>query len=259
MSQHSFFPTDKQLEEKPHLRAHLLQLKELQQQFFRDHPEEDHDEVCFFEVGQLGRPLVAEFRESFAASVAVPIRIAMYEKQMAVLQKLYDWFLKEYKTYIVFFFSSETKELVKRTGSYRNSAFWETSPASVTAASINNSSIAPTGFASTSASPVSDSLSLVDSYKTATEKRKYLQKYIRDEVLKLYQQRCPYEVKSVPWSLLLSSDSFIKLHPWTRVSGDMIDNRYRPQCLDLEVLKELASEGLVIKELEFVTKYWFFR
>lgn len=57
----------------------------------------------------------------------------------------------------------------------------------------------------------------------------------------LLEQRCPYEVKSVPWSLLLGSDSFIKLHPWTRVSGDLIDNRYRPQCLDLEVLKELAS------------------
>ncbi|KAI8354528.1 hypothetical protein BD560DRAFT_438267 [Blakeslea trispora] len=123
-------------------------------------------------------------------------------------------------------------------------AEFKTSPASVTAASINNSSVAPTDFVSTSALSVSDPLSLVYSYKTATEKRKYLQKYIRDEVLKLYQQRCPYEVKSVPWSLLLSSDSFIKLHSWTRVSGDLIDNRYRPQCLDLEVLKELAINNV---------------
>ncbi|OBZ64030.1 hypothetical protein A0J61_11960, partial [Choanephora cucurbitarum] len=63
MSQRSFFPTDKQLEERSHLHAHLLQLEELQQQYFRDHPEEDRDEVRFFEVGHLARPLVAEFSE----------------------------------------------------------------------------------------------------------------------------------------------------------------------------------------------------
>ncbi|KAI8332329.1 hypothetical protein BD560DRAFT_494080 [Blakeslea trispora] len=268
MSQRSFFPTDKQLEKIPHLRAHLLQLEELQQQFFRDHSEEDHDEVRFFEVGQLRRPLVAEFRESFvnlnlkrrrncwnqfvsdkkagnllirnpehqslikaqyddikaneqdfqelikqtdgfnaqAASVAVPIRIAIYEKQMTVLQKLWSSERAAIATAavelafhdIILFEGTELKRRIQ--------TFWETSPASVTAASVNNSSVAPTGFASTSASPVSDPLSLVDSYKIATEKRKYLQKYIRDEVLKLYQltkllqkQRCPYEVKSVAW------------------------------------------------------------
>ena len=183
MSQRSFFPTDKQLEERPHLRAHLLQLEELQQQYFRDHPEEDHDEVRFFEVGQLGRPHVAEFRESFvnlnlkrrrncwnqfvsnkktenllisnpehqslikaqyddvkaneqdfqelikqtdefnaqAPSVSVPVRIAIHQKQMKALQKLCDWFFKEYKTHIVLFFSAEAKELVKRVGSYHHS------------------------------------------------------------------------------------------------------------------------------------------
>lgn len=184
MSQRSFFPTDKQLEERPHLRAHLLQLEELQQQYFRDHPEEDHDEVRFFEVGHLARPLVAEFSESFveidfkrrrrncwnqfvsnkktenllisnpehqslikaqyddvkaneqdfqelikqtdefnaqATSVSVPVRIAIHQKQMKALQKLCDWFFKEYKTHIVLFFSAEAKELVKRVGSYHNS------------------------------------------------------------------------------------------------------------------------------------------
>ncbi|KAI8379848.1 hypothetical protein EDC96DRAFT_588997 [Choanephora cucurbitarum] len=281
MSQRRFFPTDKHLEERPHLRAHLLWLEKLQQQHFRDHPE-DQDEVRFFEVGHLGRPLVAEFSESFVEidlerrrkscwnqfvsnKKAENLLIRNPEHQSLIkaqyddvkaneqdfqeLIKQTDEFnaqaalvsVPEYKTHIVLFFSTEAKELVKRVGSYHNSAFGETSPASATAAFITNSSVAPTTFASTSASSVSDILSFVDSYKTTTEKRKHLQKYIRDEVLKLYQQRYSYEVKSVPWSLLLGSDSIIKLHPWTRVSVDLIDNRYRPQCLDLEILRELAS------------------
>ncbi|OBZ66116.1 hypothetical protein A0J61_11921 [Choanephora cucurbitarum] len=57
-----------------------------------------------------------------ATSVSVPVRIAIYQKQMKALQKLCDWFLKEYKTHIMLFFSAEAKELVKRVGSYHNSA-----------------------------------------------------------------------------------------------------------------------------------------
>ncbi|KAI8326903.1 hypothetical protein EDC96DRAFT_130628 [Choanephora cucurbitarum] len=64
MSAYSYFPTDEQLEERPHLRAHLLQIKELQEKYFSEHPDEDHDEIRLFEAGQCGGPLVAEFHDT---------------------------------------------------------------------------------------------------------------------------------------------------------------------------------------------------
>ncbi|OBZ88850.1 hypothetical protein A0J61_03101 [Choanephora cucurbitarum] len=59
MSECRFSHTD-----KPHLRAHLLQLEELQQQYFRDHPKEDQEEVRYFEAGHFGRSLVSRFSEN---------------------------------------------------------------------------------------------------------------------------------------------------------------------------------------------------